>query len=138
MKFEEKHVVTLLRVGMSLMFLWAFFDKVFGLGFATSPEIAWIAGGSPTAGYLQYATHGPFARAFQALAGSVFVDWLFMLGLLGIGTGLLIPKFIRIASYCGIVMLMLMYLSAFPPEHHPFIDNHLIYSLLLAFIAQKK
>lgn len=122
---------------MSLIFLWAFIDKVFGLGFSTAPEAAWIVGVSPTTGYLAYATHGPLAPLFQALAGSVVVDWLFMLGLLGVGVGLLVPKAMRLAAYAGIAMLVLMYLSAFPPEHHPCIDEHLVYSFVLLFIAKK-
>lgn len=27
--------------------MWAFFDKAFGLGYATEPSAAWIHGGSP-------------------------------------------------------------------------------------------
>ncbi len=137
MYFSEKHLITSLRISMSLIFLWAFFDKVFGLGFSTVPEAAWIRGGSPTTGYLQYATHGPLASFFQSLAGSAGIDWLFMLGLLGIGVGLLMQKFIRSASYAGMVMLLLMYLSALPPKHHPFLDEHVVYALLLAYIAKK-
>lgn len=137
MNFQEKHILFGLRMGMSLIFLWAFLDKVFGLGFATVPESAWIAGGSPTTGYLLHATRGPLAPFFQALVGLAFVDWLFMLGLLGIGVGLLLPRFVRIAAYFGIVMLMLMYLSALPPEHHPFLDDHIMYSLVLALLAKK-
>jgi thiosulfate dehydrogenase (quinone) large subunit len=138
MNIQEKHMLFALRMGMSLIFLWAFIDKVFGLGFATAPESAWIVGGSPTAGYLAYATYGPLAPLFQMIAGSAFVDWLFMLGLLGIGAGLLIPKCIRVAAYAGIAMLLLMYLSAFPPEHHPFLDEHIIYSLVLALLAERQ
>ena len=37
----------LLRILMGWLFLWTFLDKTFGLGFATTAEKAWIAGGSP-------------------------------------------------------------------------------------------
>jgi thiosulfate dehydrogenase [quinone] large subunit len=63
---------------MGLIFLWAFFDKLLGLGFATKAENAWINGGSPTSGFLLHGTKGPFAEFFQSLAGIPTVDWLFM------------------------------------------------------------
>ena len=80
-----KTYLALLRVGMGFIFLWAFFDKLLGLGYATLPERSWLAGGSPTFGYLKNATHGPLAEFFQSLAGNPLVDILFMLGLLGVG-----------------------------------------------------
>jgi thiosulfate dehydrogenase (quinone) large subunit len=137
MEKREKVLIVLLRGGLSLIFLWAFLDKLFGWGFSTTPEASWLAGGSPTTGYLRFATHGPFAPFFQMLAGSTIVDWLFMLGLLGIGVGLLVPKCVRLAAYGGSTMLMLMYLSAFPPEHHPLLDEHIIYILVLMLIADR-
>lgn len=51
-------------------------DKIFGLGFSTTSDNAWLVGGSPTSGFLTFATQGPFASFFQSLAGSVFVDWI--------------------------------------------------------------
>ena len=67
---------------MGLIFLWAFIDKVFGLGFATTADKSWIAGGSPTTGFLQFGVHGPFAGFYHSLSGIPIVDVLFMLGLL--------------------------------------------------------
>jgi thiosulfate dehydrogenase [quinone] large subunit len=49
-----------LRIVMGLTFLWAFVDKMFGLGYATSPAQAWIHGGSPTKGFLAHVEVGPF------------------------------------------------------------------------------
>jgi len=31
--------------------------------------------------------------------------------------------------------MMLMYLAVLPPEHNPFIDDHIIYSLVLISLA---
>jgi thiosulfate dehydrogenase (quinone) large subunit len=126
----------LTRLALGLIFLWAFIDKVFGLGFATEAGKAWIDGVSPTAGYLSFATYGPLAGIFQAMSGNTLVDILFMLGLLGVGTGLALGIKVKISSSAGIAMLTLMYLSALPPEHHPLIDEHIVYILILAsFIA---
>ena len=68
----------ILRIGMGWIFLWAFFDKLFGLGFATKAEGAWVNGGSPTFGFLNFASKGPLAEIYQSMAGNAVVDWLFM------------------------------------------------------------
>lgn len=132
----------LTRISLGLTFLWAFIDKLIGLGFTTCRdeetgaiitgcENAWLNGGSPTTGFLKFATQGPFADIFKALAGSAAVDWLFMAGLLGVGMALTLGVLTRIAIVSGVAMLLLMYLATLPPEHHPFIDEHIIYSLVL-------
>lgn len=128
---------TALRIGLGFIFLWAFVDKTFGLGFATTAERAWINGGSPTYGFLTMATKGPFALFFQSLAGNTLVDWLFMLGLLGVGISLLFNYFVRLGSIAGILMLVLMYLAVLPPENNPIIDDHIIYALILGVIAYR-
>jgi thiosulfate dehydrogenase [quinone] large subunit len=123
-----KAVLGILRISMGLIFLWAFFDKLLGWGFATKPEEAWMAGGSPTTGFLQFGVHGPFADFFHSLAGNTTIDWLFMLGLLFIGMSLTLGIFMRLGGWSGIIMLFLMYLAVgIQPEHHPFIDDHFMY-----------
>ena len=72
------------RLGLGFIFLWAFVDKLFGLGFATPTERAWVNGGSPTTGFLS-GVEGPFADFFTPMAGQAWADWLFMAGLAGIG-----------------------------------------------------
>ena len=124
----------ILRIAMGLIFLWAFCDKTFGHGFATAPEKAWILGNSPTTGFLTHATSGPFAPLFQSLAGNVFVDWLFMIGLLLIGLSLTLGIGMRVAVHSGSVLLALMYLAALPPQHNPLIDDHIIYILALQLL----
>jgi len=131
---QNKLFVTL-RVTLSLIFLWAFFDKLFGLGFATTAEKAWINGGSPTYGFLTNATQGPFAEIFQSMAGIALVDWLFMFGLLGIGLSLLLNHYLRFGVSAGIILMALMYLSIFPPENNPLIDDHIIYIVSLLLIG---
>ena len=123
----------LLRLALGWIFLWAFIDKVWGLGFTTKPEGAWLHGGSPTSGFLQFGTKGPFAEIFKNLAGSGIVDWLFMLGLLFVGVTLILGIFVRLGGYVGVLILILMYVAGFlPPEHNPFVDEHIVYALIMA------
>ncbi len=124
-----------LRIVMALIFLWAFFDKLLGLGFATPSERAWINGGSPTSGFLTNATNGPFADLYAGLAGIQAVDWLFMVGLLFIGITFLLNKYIKWGAIAGIAIMILMYLAVLPPENHPFIDEHIVYALVFAIFA---
>ncbi|MAF35683.1 hypothetical protein CL622_01020 [archaeon] len=128
-------LLTLLRIGMGWIFLWPFLDKLFGLGFSTTPENAWLNGGSPTTGFLTHATKGPFASFFQALAGLPVIDIIFMIGLLFIGVSLISGIFTRLAAYAGSLMLFLMWLAVLPPEHNPFLDDHLIYPLILLLLS---
>ena len=127
-----RYVLGLLRLAIGWIFLWAFLDKLLGLGFATLPDKAWLSGGSPTSGFLQFGVHGPFASLYHALAGSGLVDWLFMLGLLFIGVSLMFGIFMRLGSSVGILILFLMYTAVgLSPTNNLFIDEHIIYILVL-------
>lgn len=133
------------RISLGFVFLWAFFDKLLGLGFSTCRDVttnnvttlcdsAWVSGGSPTTGFLKFGTNGPLADFYQSLAGNGFVDWLFMIGLLGIGLGLVLGIAMRLSTISGIVMMLLMYSAKLLPENNPLIDDHIIYALVLAAI----
>lgn len=120
-----------LRIAFGLTFLWAFIDKLFGLGFATTRANSWLNGGSPTNGFLSFATQGPLASAFQSIAGHPVTDTLFMLGLIGVGLSLTLGVAVRVGAYSGMAMLLLMWLAVLPPANHPFLDDHVIYSVAL-------
>lgn len=123
------------RIALGWIFFWAFIDKTFGLGFATTVDKAWINGGSPTMGFLSNATKGPFAEFFKSMAGSPWVDWAFMLGLLLIGTALILGIASRLATLGGFLMMLFMYLaSAIWPANNPFVDDHVIYGLLILLL----
>ena len=134
---KEKNVFTALRFVMGFIFLWAFLDKTFGLGFATTAEKAWINGGSPTTGFLSLGVKGPFIDIFHSLAGVGVVDWLFMTGLLFVGLTLIFNKYVKWGCVAGSLMLFLMYMSLLLPENNPIIDEHIVYILVLALIALK-
>lgn len=121
---------------MGSIFFWAFLDKLLGLGHATTPEKAWLAGGSPTLGFLKFGTTGTFAPQFQALAGNPIVDWLFMLGLLGIGLALILGIGMKIATWSGVLLVTLMYLALFPPKSNPVIDEHVVYALVFLILQR--
>lgn len=134
--FSHSFLMSALRLSMGFIFFWAFLDKTFGFGFATSQSNAWINGGSPTTGFLTNAVQGPFASFFSGLAGQFWVDWLFMLGLLFVGVTLIINRYVKWGSLAGAVMLLLMYLALLWPENNPLIDDHIVYALLLLYIAR--
>lgn len=134
---REQYAFGLTRIALGFIFFWAFIDKLFGLGFATTPAKSWLMGNSPTMGFLSHAK-GPFAALFQSLAGQGWVDALFMLGLCLIGLALLLGIGMRIACYSAMLLLALMYLAAIPPANNPILDDHIVYILVLLAFTQMK
>jgi thiosulfate dehydrogenase [quinone] large subunit len=134
---KQKVVLVALRLSIGFMFLWAFVDKTFGLGFATVPAKAWIHGGSPTSGFLLNAAKGPFVNIFHSLASMPVVDWVFMAGLLFVGVTLILNRFVRWGCAAGALMLLFMYLALLWPENNPLLDEHIIYILALMLIGLK-
>jgi thiosulfate dehydrogenase [quinone] large subunit len=124
-----------LRLALGWVFLWAFIDKMFGLGLATPEKNAWINGGSPTKGFLGNAVAGPLEGVYHSIAGAVWADWLFMIGLAAIGTALILGVGMRLAAAAGGLLLVLMWTAVLPPENNPFMDDHLIYAGVLALLA---
>lgn len=138
---EQHHLPTLggyalgvMRIAFGFYFLWAFVDKLFGLGFATPSERAWLNGGSPTTGYLS-GVEGPLAGFFNSLAGVAAIDWLFMLGLLGIGLTLVLGMGARVGALAGAAMYLFMYGASLPLVTNPILDDHLTGALVMLVIA---
>lgn len=129
------YVWAIARISIGWIFLWAFLDKTFGWGFATPAKKAWIAGGSPTTGFLKGSGENALGGFFGSLAGQAWVDWLFMLGLLGIGTALVLGIGTRIAAATGTIMLVLMWAAELPLANNPFMDDHIIYAIVLIGLA---
>ncbi len=127
----SKEIWGVLRIALGAIFLWAFLDKLFGLGFSTPADKSWLAGNSPTYGFLTGAVKGPLASFYQGLAGNIFVDWLFMLGLLFVGVGLILGIFVRLSSLAGALMLFLTWTAVLPPKNNPLLDDHIIYLLVM-------
>jgi thiosulfate dehydrogenase [quinone] large subunit len=138
----QAKALAVLRIASGLIFLWAFLDKLFGLGYATPSAKAWIAGGSPTKGFLSSVDVGPFDTAFHAIAGAWWADWPFMLGLAGVGIATTFGVALRTSAVAGSAMLLLMWLAEFPLDRsaadgtpsmssNPLIDYHVIYAIAL-------
>jgi thiosulfate dehydrogenase [quinone] large subunit len=122
------------RLGMAWTFLWPFMDKMFGLGHQTTSAAAWINGGNPTKGFLSGSV-GAFSSFYQSIAGAGLVNWLFMIGLLAIAVSLSFGIAMRFAAAAGSIMLLLMWSASLPPSDDLFLDNHIIYALLLIGLA---
>ncbi|MGX1541521.1 hypothetical protein [Streptomyces adustus] len=142
----QAYAFATLRLLTGFVFLWAFLDKTFGLGYATPSGKGWIDGGSPTKGFLGSVAAGPMRSTFHSWAGAPWADWLFMLGLLGIGLALTVGLALRIAAVAGTAMMALMWIAEWPPARHladgsasmstnPFADYHLIYAVALIALA---
>ena len=58
-----------------------------------------------------------------------------MLGLAGIGVALDRRHPMRIAAAAGALMLVLMWSVVLPPANNPFMDDHLVYALVLVLLA---
>ncbi len=131
-----RQALAVLRIAFGLTFLWAFLDKLLALGFSTGRaengtvdrfgDAAWIHGGSPTKGFLAFGADGPFDSFYHSIAGAAWADWLFMIGLLGIGLALTFGVGMRLAAAGGAVLYLLMWTVVLPPENNPVIDDHIL------------
>lgn len=128
------YLLGVMRIAFGFYFLWAFVDKMFGLGFATPAERAVVNGGSPTTGYLS-GVEGPFAGMFNAMAGNGVVDVLFMAGLFGIGITLVLGMGARVGALCGAAMYAFMYLASLPTTTNPVLDDHFTGAIVMLVIA---
>jgi thiosulfate dehydrogenase [quinone] large subunit len=139
-------ILAVSRLALGFIFLWAFLDKLFGLGYSTQPAKAWINGGSPTSGFLGHVEVGPFRFLFNSLAGSATVDVLFMLGMLAVGVALIAGIGLRVAAVTGAAIMLMMWAAEWPLAQltsegqpsgsvNPIVDYHLIYALLAVVIA---
>lgn len=141
-----RRFLALLRIGTGFVFLWAFLDKTFGLGFSTTSEKAWIHGGSPTKGFLGSVDVGPFVSLSHAMAGTWWANWLFMLGMLAVGVAIMAGIAMWPAAVAGALLVLMMWSAEFPPARfttsgdpsgstNPFVDYHIVYALALLALA---
>lgn len=118
-----KQSLFLLRVSLGWLFFYAGIIKVL------NPE--WTA-----AGFLANAqTFGSFYDWFASAQNIGWVNVVNEWGLVLIGAGLIFGTFTRLASYFGILLMVLYYLPgvSFPYVEHGFIvDDHIIFIFILS------
>ena len=138
--------LAVLRITTGLVFLWAFLDKAFGLGYSTPGAKSWFSGGSPTKGFLGHVEVGPFQSMFRGWAGAAWADGFFMLGLFAVGLALVFGIGLRIAAVSGALMMLMMWAAEWPLAQHtstgaatgstnPLIDYHVIYAIVVIVVA---
>lgn len=141
-----RRVLAVLRIATGFIFLWAFLDKTFGLSYSTPNARAWIHGGSPTKGFLSNVEVGPLQSFFHSIAGNPVADWLFMLGLLGVGVALIVGAGLRLAAVGATLMMAMMWIAEWPLAQttatgdpsgstNPIVDYHVIYALVAIVCA---
>jgi thiosulfate dehydrogenase (quinone) large subunit len=123
----------IVRILLGAVFLWSALDKTFGL-YATAPSESWLAGHSPTAGYLG-SVDGWFAAPFNAMAGQAWVDALFVLGMGAVGVALVLGIGMRLAAVGAVAIMGSLYLTSLPLENNPVVDEHLVYAALAVALA---
>ncbi|MHB9864227.1 hypothetical protein [Streptomyces sp. YIM S03343] len=139
-------VLAVLRIVTGFVFLWAFLDKTFGLGYATQSAKSWINGGSPTKGFLSSVAAGPMKDTFHNWAGAGWCDALFMLALLGVGLGLILGIALRPTAVAGSLLMAFMWMAEWPPaksladgspsmSSNPLVDYHVAYALIMIALA---
>jgi thiosulfate dehydrogenase [quinone] large subunit len=139
-------ILAILRLAIGLAFLWAFLDKTFGFGYLTTSKNAWINGGSPTRGYLSSVAVGPMESTFHDWAGQAWADWLFMIGLAGIGVAVILGVALRLAALAGTIMLAFMWVAEWPlhkitsrgdptMSFHPILNDQVFLALILITLA---
>jgi thiosulfate dehydrogenase [quinone] large subunit len=146
------NVDALLRIGLGLLYLWAFLAQAFGISYSNSETSAdgtvaygwhfdhdadngWITSGfdSPTAGYVDNA-HGPTALVVQELPTGVDdFGWIFAIG--GLGIAFTFGIFLGIAGWGGFLLNMISWFAGFPPSNNPLIDGeHMAFALAVLLL----
>ena len=122
--------LAVLRIAIGWMMLWGFLDKMFGLGFQTTPGSGVIDGGSPSS-FVIYVTDGVFKDLFTSMAGNAFVDLLLMAGLLIMGITLIFGFASKLTSIFMTIFLFMMFMLHVPPTDDPIIDYHITWILAI-------
>jgi thiosulfate dehydrogenase [quinone] large subunit len=144
---------TVLRLLLGWSFLWAFLDKMFGLGFSTCRaaesssidfgcDAAMIKGGSPTFGFLNFATAGSHTGGlFDWMAPSApdainLADVGFMAVLFFGGAALMLGIGVRTAAIGGALLMTFMFFAGDVwPENNPINSSHVIEGFAFLGIA---
>ncbi|WP_152659393.1 hypothetical protein [Demequina salsinemoris] len=144
-------MLSVTRIVLGFYFLWAFIDKLFGLGYSVCRttaddgtfsidafcDSAWINGGHVTEGYLVYGgnVNSPFHEFFVNLGAERWTDWPFMIGLLGVGLALMLGIGTKVGAISGTLMVTFMYMTQMPTTTNLFLDDHVIMAVAMLAAA---
>jgi thiosulfate dehydrogenase (quinone) large subunit len=140
----------ILRIGIGLVYLWAFLAQGFGIGYTNQVEgesgyawhfsydadDGWISSGfstSPTEGYVD-SLEGPIAFIPQKLpVGLVDLGWMFAIG--GLAIALTLGICSRLAGWGGFLLNVIIWFSVFPPANNPVFDaEHFMFAFILLLL----
>jgi thiosulfate dehydrogenase [quinone] large subunit len=145
----------LLRLGLGLLYLWAFVSAAFGITYSNSMKVdgkttygwhfayvssaGWVTSGfttSPTAGFVS-TLHGPLAFVPQNLPTGLD-DFFWTFAIAGLGIALTLGIFMRFAGWGGFLLNVMIWFCLFPPQNNPILDGeHMAFAfgiLLLMFL----
>jgi len=117
--------LAIFRILLGWYFLWAFFDKMFGLGFQTPAGSGFIDGGSPSS-FVIYVADGLLKDFYDSLAGNTIVDIVLLLGLLVLGVTLILGITSKLTTFGTSLFLLVMFSLHIPPTDNPIIDHRVI------------
>ena len=145
---NARRALAALRIGFGVTFLWAFFDKLLALGYATgnNRETGAVDRFGPDA-WINERQPDPRVPEVRCLRGQLVprllhqhrrrrMDQLALHGgLAGIGFALLFGVGIRIAAISGALLYLLMWAASFPLENNPVLDDHLLGAISVIVLA---
>ena len=124
----KKISLFLLRISLGVLFFLAGYTKLVDPAWSAA---GYISGSKALVGFYNW-----LLQPNILLVVNFLNEW----GLTLIGLALILGIFVRLASFFGIVTMVLYYLPTFPPAHG-LVDEHIIYSVsflvLMAFGAGK-
>ena len=129
-----RYLLAGIRIALGWVFLWAFLDKLFGLGHATPTARP----GSTAAAPPRASSAAPRARsaASSRHRRQRLGRRLFMLRPAGHRRRAdRSASAMRFAAIAGALLLVLMWTAVLPPANNPFMDDHLIYAAILIVLA---
>src|SRR5262245_39629494 len=147
------NVAALLRIGLGLLYLWAFVAQGLGVVYTNSEtdasgkvsygwhfdydsDAGWITSGfehSPTGAYVDK-LHGPLSWIPKRLPTGVDdAGWMLAIG--GLGVALTLGIFMGIAGWGGFLLNILIWFSNFPPTSNPILDGeHMAFALSILLL----
>ena len=92
----------------------------------------------PAQGFLAHVEVGPMQSILRDWAGAGWVDWLFMLSLLGLGVALTLGIGLRLSAIAGTALLAFLWIAEWPlarfdstgtatSSTNPLIDYHIVF-----------